>query len=497
VLIRTLASFEWRIARRDPAVLIVYAAWIAVIVFASVQGAGQLRAAEATRAELTARETARDADYAARAAASTALLAGAPVTPLERWVRHGPTHPMWLGRSWGARLIQSPVAPLSALVAGNVSSPASYRIGTDMPIELERNGAHTEHPLRQVLGRIDLGFVALFGMPLLIVAWLRDVLASERDGGTLALVRAQGVSPVTLALVRTAWRGAVIVLPLVVAGLVTATLATTVIVSAASPWLLLRGTFWTGLVVCYALFWLAVAYRTAAAGWSAATSGLVLAACWCVVCLVLPPAVQSVAAEAAPLPSRAEMFSVSRAADAEAATTSPATLLATYGETDPVVHVGRARMAALREFPLASAEQTLIIDARQHYVSARLAPAFALLEAQRASQQRVAAWLSLISPASVTYAALVELSGAGDTAVKHFEAGAREFHARWRAFFLPRGLTMTPLTSADYARLPRFSMRDTSFADLLPIVARAGGVLMLLALILVRGGSKGLRLLDR
>jgi ABC-2 type transport system permease protein len=68
-------------------------------------------------------------------------------------------------------------------------------------------------PLLAAYGSLDAAFVLVMLLPLLVIAMSYDLTSSEREGGTLDLARAQGVSELRLAAGKLAVRGALAALP--------------------------------------------------------------------------------------------------------------------------------------------------------------------------------------------------------------------------------------------------------------------------------------------
>ena len=63
-------------------------------------------------------------------------------------------------------------------------------------------------PRKLLVGHFDLLFVMVYGYPLLIIALTYNLLATEREEGTLALVLAQPIRLRTLVAAKIALRGA-------------------------------------------------------------------------------------------------------------------------------------------------------------------------------------------------------------------------------------------------------------------------------------------------
>jgi hypothetical protein len=125
--------------------------------------------------------------------------------------------------------------------------------------------------------------------------------------------------------------------------------------------------------------------------------------------------------------------------------------------------------------------------ARDQQIADRLQAVEAAFDAQLHRQQRLASWLSVLSPTMVAQGVLLEAAGTSASRFDHFRAEARAFQRRWKAYFEPKVLDAATLSREEIAAAPTFSYADEPVAvtirrTALPIIAMAAaGVLLLVA----------------
>ena len=106
----------------------------------------------------------------------------------------------------------------------------------------------------------------------------------------------------------------------------------------------------------------------------------------------------------------------------------------------------------MRQFALLQAE-------RDRKVADRLQAVEATFDAQLQKQQRLASWLSVLSPTMIAQGVLLDVAGTSTWRFDHFRAEAAAFQQRWKAYFEPRVLDAATLTPAEYAAAPSFHVR--------------------------------------
>jgi ABC-2 type transport system permease protein len=340
-----------------------------------------------------------------------------------------------------------PPAPLRRLAVGQSDVYPAYLKITARHLDSLVTGDQIEHPLAVASGHFDVAFVILFLYPLLIFAVSFDLTATERDRGTLRMVLAQ---PVSLRDVVAGKMIARILLLAVPAAVIPFALAATSEVVALQSLVM-----WTVAVLAYGSIWHGIALIVNARGWNAATNALVLAGIWLMFAVVGPATINLMIGLRYPMPSRVEAAVQARAASQEA-TVQGSRQLGQFLQDHPTsANVGREGM---RQFALLQA-------ARDRQIADRRQALEAAFDAQLQRQQRLASWLSVLSPTMIAQQVLLESAGTSTTRFDHFAAAAAAFQRRWQAYFEPRVLDAATLTAAEIASAPAFSYVEPAVAD--------------------------------
>jgi len=168
------------------------------------------------------------------------------------------------------------------------------------------------------------------------------------------------------------------------------------------------------------------------------------------------------------MPSRVEAAVQARAATQEAAVQGSLQLGQFLQDHPTSANVGRDGM---RQFALLQA-------ARDQQVAQKLQAVEAAFDAQLRRQQRLASWLSALSPTMVAQGVLLDAAGTSAVQFDRFRAEVTAFQQRWRAYFEPRVLDAATLTAAEYAAAPVFEHEGEAAAamaqrTLPPIAAMA------------------------
>ncbi|MEM9553521.1 MAG: DUF3526 domain-containing protein [Acidobacteriota bacterium] len=413
----TIVRHEWRLMRREPVVGWATGLVLAAAVYALVGGA--------------AWHDARLAEVAASHEEGATLLAEQQAAAAEGGE--------FSGLVGGAKtFIGLPPGPLAALSVGLADLyPERAEISIFKRPDTLFGRYQLASPLSLLVGRFDLGFVVIYLLPLFVLALAYDMLASERDGGTLALVVMQRVSLPRLLAAKVLARWAWLTLLLLILG------AAAFFVGATGE-AGLRVVGWFAVAWLYASFWLALAAWVATLARRPETCAAVLASAWLAAVLVLPGLVDVVAQAASPTPSRLEFVSTVRAAKNEA-TKASAELLATYYHEHPELSANGTQGGFIPAF-----------YASEREVERRITPLLTDYDRRLAEQQRLVDIGRFLSPAVLANEALVDLAGSGSERHREVRARAREFLAAWHAMLAPKIFLGESLRPDDYDQLPRF-----------------------------------------
>lgn len=466
----TVVRIEARNLFAENTVWAVLALLGAMVVYASWSGTTAVRA---DRRAMATALTEQDGRLTALRTHLRAIEAGGPAA------HHAedPADPALVGRELAAQVAVLPPGPLAAVAVGQRDlAPGIVRITTQGPLGSSAQGdTALAGPTRLMTGAFDLAFVFVYLLPLVIIALTYDLLAGERERGTLALVLAQPVSLATFVLGKTLQRGLVV-------GGVTVGLALLAVSASASGLGTAEGVLllllYLGALVAYAGFWFAAAVAVNARGQSSAGNALALVGLWLTLVVVVPGVVRVVVEAAYPPPSRVELVNLTRAAASEI----EAELSALEGDH---AQAAKADLAA-GDKARAATERVVAV---QEALEKRAAPVLLAFRTQLAAQQSLVDKLRFLSPAIVLHEALGDVAGTSASRLQHFAMQVDGFQANWRGFFFSRIHARQRLTSADHANLPRFAYREEAPAV---IGARVGvGIVGLLVPALLLVGFAG------
>ncbi|MCI0420903.1 MAG: ABC transporter permease subunit, partial [Acidobacteria bacterium] len=343
-----------------------------------------------------------------------------------------------------------PVAPLAFLATGRSDIlPRSYKSSPWRGVE--PNAPTTDDPVALLIGDFDLKLVVLAILPLILVLSCFDLLASEREVGTLRLILSQPVSFRKLLLCRAAVRGSLVVGSLLIT-----------IVALASAVHLAGGAIWIGRLAAYTAvsigylcLWVVIPICVNLLGRSGTANSVLLGGSWLAMVVVIPGITPVMAEALAPTPSRALYIDLERAAR-----------LKVYngirpGASSPSADYREAILAAfLKRHPEWASDpsllrRTLFYAAQGEEHTAMLAAITNDFDIARERQQRTIGWLSILSFTGTTDRILTGLSGNSDARQAAFLEQSNDFFARSKRYFWPSIFRWDPFTPERFADIPR------------------------------------------
>ncbi|PCC69349.1 ABC-2 type transport system permease protein [Nannocystis exedens] len=365
-----------------------------------------------------------------------------------------------------------PPGPLAALATGQRDLAASVTQVTPWGRSdalLTRQSLADPEQLQA--GTFDAAFVVVYLLPLLVIGLTFDLLAGERERGTLRLVLSQPISPAGFLLAKLAARLVVILALLGLFGVAAAAALGTGVTAGLLAWI--------AVAAVYALFWSALAFAVNTRGRSSAANAMTLAGAWVSLVLVLPAAINTVVEQALPLPSRMVLIGELRAAENRAA-------------------------AWIHDHPELTGDD-VFAWARAHYrvqraVEEETAPRFAAFAARLEARTELVRASSWVSPPVLVHEALSELAGTGPARHAAFGAQVLAFVDSLRGEMAPRLYAGRRLTAGEYDALPRFTFVEEEPAQVavrlvpplgLLVVASAG--LLLWGVLRLRRGEPPVR----
>jgi ABC-2 type transport system permease protein len=343
-----------------------------------------------------------------------------------------------------------PAAPLAFLATGRSDTlPRSY--GSSAWRGLEPNAPTSDDPVALLIGDFDLKFVVLAILPLILVLSCFDLLATEREDGTLRLLLSQPVSFRKLLLCRAAVRGALVASSLLITFVA---LATAVHLAGGAIWIG-RLAAYTAVSMGYLCLWVLIAICVNLLGRSGTVNSLLLGGSWVAMVALIPGMMPVIAEALAPTPSRALYIDLARAARLEVYNVAD-------DERSRQQHHDALLAAFLKRHPewasdpsLNPAELFRAAMGEEH--SARLAAITNDFDTARQNQDRTIARLSILSFTATTDRILTGLSGNSDARQAAFIEQSRNFFARSKRYFWPSIFRNELFTPARFDDIPRFT----------------------------------------
>ncbi len=471
-MLPTMLRFELRMLARERAFWGLCALLAIVVAFGTANGLRWERFQRDAIAQASGEQEERTAR--ARVGAE-AIRSGAKTRPRGWW--NDPSDVRGFAYYQMAAYAVKPPAALAALAVGQGDLlPFYYRLNAGARSGF-MSAYEVENPRRLLLGRFDLAFVVVFLVPLVLLAATYDAVASEHEEGRLPLLRAHGITPRRLALVRVSLRSSIL-------GLVAATALLLTLAAGGfdlgPPGALGATAAWSGVAAAYAAFWSGLSLLVVALARRSAVAALALAAAWLVLVVLTPWGVNLAANGRHPLPSRTEYVLALRAAnDLVEDESRRYELLAAYLHDHPELAPpgGKAEAMHYTAANIVATEQ----------VEAGLRPVQARFDAQLAHQQALVDRWQWLSPALLAQQAFVELSGAGWSRHRSFLEQVEGYSTALRAYFNPLVLSGRFEFSA-FDEWPRFAWREPDSGEAAARVRNASAGLMIPALLLAAAG---------
>jgi len=355
-----------------------------------------------------------------------------------------------------------PPAPLPLLATGQSDlSPGHESVVLWKLAASGETRSELENPSRLLAGHFDLAFVLVWLFPLCLLAMVYDLMAGDRESGTLRLALAQGITPwrwmARRALARSLPILALAALATLGAGLFSGT-------SGAG----LRGVLAVAVVLAYGLFWVALAVAVNAVARSAASAATSLGAAWVLLVLVAPTLLNVTVETLHPTPSRPELVAAGRKASGEAEKRGGELLNSFYRDHPELAPPGQQADFAAQHLTVQTEVGRAVEPVRQKF------------DEQLAQQQAAVNRWRFISPAIAAHEALTDLAGTGYWRHRAFRDQVNAFKKSVADFYTPKIHLRQTLTMADFERLPRFAFREESTGAWLGRVS--SGLLGMLAL---------------
>jgi len=472
-MLTRIIQHEWRNLTADRTAWVVLILFALVIGYAIVKGQSWVRAQQVSLAQMRGDEQKRLTDI--RAEITKAETEAARNNEPLKYPDWGARHPFYVSNYRGQQYAALPPAPLAALAIGQSDVyPNHFKVSGAMK-ESFMVAQDLESPFKLFAGHFDLAFVILYFFPLLILALSFNLVAAEKEEGTLAMLLSNPVRLRQVVLGKVALRALVIFLAAVVFSL-------TGFFLSGGRATLAHVLLWMIAVLAYGAFWFALSIAVNALGKSAATNAVILAACWLAFVVVIPVVVNLMATTLYPVPSRLEFVTAMRG-ETQAAEQTGSQLLGKYFQDHPELAKPADAKANEDDFAMLSL-------AKDELVGRALQPVVARFNTQLAAQQQFINRFRYVSPAILMQSALNDIAGTGVARYQHFLAQVDGFHQTWQQYFKPRVFEKRALTGNDLNGLPQFVWREEAFSALTRRSLWPGLLLLAVAVVI---GALGLR----
>jgi len=456
-MLKLIISHEARQIIRTSALWSILALLVAAIVFAAWSGGRSIeRQVEGAQAAETFEDGLRNhmrADtekYQAKVIAEDGEYQFASV-------RHAPGAGPPQGTNAGAvgaetsKYVSLPPTGLAALSVGQSDIQLNYLpVSLATTLDVTKN-LELENPVNLAAGSFDIAFVVIFLLPIFILAMSYDLLSSEKERGTLAMILAHPISIRKLMASKIISRAAVMLAVVLGFGVI-ALLTVGTALDTADTWI--RFGLWMVATLLYSAFWFALAVLVNVYGKNSASNGTVLAGIWLILVVIVPQLVSMTATTIYPAPSRMELTIAAR----EAQTVAEKNFMSKLDEYyyDHLEFVPEGDEKAMDFLTLAQANNNSIEKA--------VRPLYDNFQAQLNKQEALVQRFQYLSPAIMMQLALNEISGTNADRYEHFLHQVYDFHGEWKEYFSTKFLQRYPLKPADYDNFPAFQYSEEPFS---------------------------------
>ncbi len=426
------------------------AAWLLLALFAGALGYGTWNGSQLAERNSVAAETASQ---------NSDKLDG----QIREFIEKRPDKAMPVGMFYRIGfLAQFPPGPLPVLATGQSDLvPGNESVALGRLAAPVNTRPEIENPSHLLAGRFDLAFALIWLYPLFLLAFLYDLMAGDRETGTLRLALSQGVSPAGW-LCRRALARALPVLSLA--------LAAVLLVGSDGYGLRLASAL--AVILLYGLFWTTLAVAINAVSNSAAGAATSLGAAWVAIVLIAPTLLNLAAESLYPTPSRPELVAAGRKASREAEQRGNELLDSFYKEHPELAPPGKRADALARKLT------------EQEEVTRSVAPVLEKFDQQLERQQQTVGRWRFVSPAIIAHEALTDIAGTGNWRHRAFRDQVKEFKHAISAFYTPKAHRREPLVLADIDKMPQFTFQEEPEDEWLARVSTGlGGMLAFSAVI--------------
>ncbi len=294
------------------------------------------------------------------------------------------------------------------------------------------------NPSTALIGRFDFAFFAAFIFPLVLIMLLYDLRASEKIAGRYNLLEATAGRPRSLWLLRVCLRAGFLFLclitPLIIASFIAGTSAKVLILASIG-------------VFIYSLVWAALCYFISSWRQSGSLILMTLIGIWLITAVVLPAGARLAINRAVVLPSGADILLLQRETVNDAWDLPRDVTMTAFFEHNPE-WLDYEPVKSSFEWPWYYAFQQVGDQKTEHL-------AYAYRDG-RLLRDRIAAWVSILTPPALLERALQSLANTDVNASIAYEDSVRAYHGALRAFYYPKFFRNAPFEKTKLEHLPKF-----------------------------------------
>jgi ABC-2 type transport system permease protein len=295
------------------------------------------------------------------------------------------------------------------------------------------------NPSVALIGRFDFAFFAAFIIPLVLIMMLYDIRATEKAAGRFALLEATVGNADSFWRIRAAIRAGLVficlVIPLIVAGMISGTTLTTQFLALSS-------------VFIYVLFWTSVCVFLSA--WNKPSSVILMAliGIWLTTAVIIPAASRLSIDKMVALPSGADILLLQREAVNDAWDLPRQQTMDAFIERHP-------QWADYKKQGESFEWQWYY--AFQQVGDQQAEPLSDAFHQGKIKRSELAVWVSLLAPPSLLEKVLQSLADTDMNAALDYEQQVRDFHAQLRDFYYPKFFEHQAFDKALLEKLPEFT----------------------------------------
>ncbi len=464
---------EWFLVRRSRLLLGVFAILAIIMTFAAVNGTNRLTAHQSTITDANGRE----ATTLSAIAASLEKFEQSPGSDVPAVADPGA-----VGLSIAAHYAALDFSPLAPFAVGQSDIYPSYYRVTATSLLTTLGEFDIQNPVLMQIGAFDIAFVVIYLVPIFVLVLSYNILSGEKERDTLRLALAQPITVTSWLRAKIIWRVLFIFSALAIMGFA-ALLIVNADFNATLTWV--QFSAWLVVIALYAAFWFLLALLVNSYNKSSATNGIILAAAWLILVVLLPAMVSLTANSLYPAPSRVMLAAELREASAEADAKAAEALEDFYFDHPEFAAPGEASQQDNNFFL-----QTLSKDAS---IEKAIAPLLQDFEDQAEAQQNSVRQLQYLSPAIMTQQALNTISGTDYLQFQDFQNQVSLFHDAWSDFFISRIMEEKTLTSADIRSLPQFQYQEMAAGPVIRTVLTSALGLIVINILLAFLAGRQLR----